>query len=242
MTMHFSDTLICLDTETTGLRVEDGERVIEIGCVKISNRKITGEYFHTYLNPGRRIHAAAQAVHGISDQFLRDKPKFEEIVEQFLTFIADAELIIHNAPFDVGFLNAELKRCSPEKQEIRNSCKKITDTLVMARERHPGQKNSLDALCNRYNIDLSQRDLHGALLDAQLLARLFLAMTGGQSDLFNELQASVQTSQNTQVFSHPKLIRSAGDVLPIIAANAEELMQHRAFLRKMKLDKSGLTE
>jgi len=233
MQSHFSADLVCLDTETTGLRVEDGERVIEIGCVRIRNRKITGEYFHTYLNPGRKIQAGAQAVHGISDEFLRNKPSFDEVVEKFLTFISGAELVIHNAPFDVGFLNAELNRCVPEKPNLQHFCK-ITDSLALARQRHPGQKNNLDALCNRYDVDISQRELHGALLDAQLLARVFLAMTGGQSDLFMELQSSQQNNKSIQSVMHPKLVRGATEVLPIIAATGEEMLLHEAFLRKMR--------
>ena len=167
---------IVLDTETTGLNVAEGHRVIEIGAVEIVNRRITGEHFHEYFNPGRAIEAGALAVHGISEEFLADKPRFEEVGAEFLRF---AELVIHNAPFDVGFLDGELARLATPRR-VADLCA-VLDTLAMARELHPGQRNSLDALCARYAVDNSGRQLHGALLDAEILADVYLAMTGGEA-------------------------------------------------------------
>jgi DNA polymerase-3 subunit epsilon len=172
---------IILDTETTGLEPADGHRVIEIGCVELVDRRLTGQHFHRYLNPERDIEDGALEVHGISSEFLADKPVFAEVVEEFLEFIGGAELIIHNAPFDVGFLDNELSLLG--REERIDSLARVIDTLEMARELHPGQRNSLDALCRRYEVDDSSRTLHGALLDAEILADVYLAMTGGQSDL-----------------------------------------------------------
>jgi DNA polymerase-3 subunit epsilon len=173
---------IVLDTETTGLEVGQGHRVIEIGCVELLNRRVTGNDWHYYINPQREIDTGAYEVHGIDNEFLADKPRFEELAQDFLDYIADAELVIHNAPFDVGFLDRELSRlpAAPPPLQERGG---ILDTLVLARQKHPGQKNSLDALCKRYEIDNSQRSLHGALLDARILADVYLAMTGGQTTL-----------------------------------------------------------
>ncbi len=173
---------IVLDTETTGLEVEQGHRVIEIGCVEILNRRPTGRTFHQYLNPEREIDEGAQEVHGLDAAFLADKPVFADVAEAFLGFVDGAQLIIHNAPFDVGFLDAELKRLAGGYAALADVCS-ILDTLIVARELHPGQRNSLDALCKRYEIDNSSRTLHGALLDAQILAEVYLAMTGGQTSL-----------------------------------------------------------
>ena len=173
--------LIVLDTETTGLNAADGHRVIEVGCVLLANRKHTDLRFHSYLNPGRAIDSEAQEVHGITEQFLEDKPVFSEVVEHFLEFVRGSELVIHNAPFDLGFLNQELELAgSPARLE--DICE-VTDSLELARQMHPGQRNSLDALCRRYGVDNSGRDLHGALLDAEILADVYLAMTGGQTTL-----------------------------------------------------------
>jgi DNA polymerase-3 subunit epsilon len=172
---------IVLDTETTGLNAAQGHRVIEIGAVEILNRRLSGERFHEYFNPGRGIEAGAFAVHGISEEFLADKPAFEEVAEEFLRFVDGAELVIHNAPFDVGFLDGELARLQPPRR-VEDRCR-VLDTLAMARELHPGQRNSLDALCARYAVDNSGRQLHGALLDAEILAEVYLAMTGGQATL-----------------------------------------------------------
>ena len=173
---------IVLDTETTGLEPASGHRIIEIGAVEMINRRRTENTFHQYLNPEREIEDGAYDVHGLSMEFLSGKPLFSDIARDFLDFVRDGELIIHNAPFDVAFLNAELQRLGPEWGRIEDYCE-ITDTLKIARELHPGQKNNLDALCNRYKVDNSTRDLHGALLDAGILLDVYLAMTGGQASL-----------------------------------------------------------
>lgn len=173
---------IVLDTETTGLEVSQGHRIIEIGCVEVVNRKLTGSHFHQYVNPQREIDQGAIEVHGITNDFLADKPTFDLVAEEFVEFVRGAQLIIHNAPFDVGFLNSELQRCGRSKVVLEEICT-IADTLVLARSRHPGQRNTLDALCQRYEVDNSQRDLHGALLDAEILADVYLTMTGGQTAL-----------------------------------------------------------
>ena len=186
---------VVLDTETTGLETSDGHRVIEIGALEIINRNVTDRYYHQYLNPERDIDAGAQEVHGISLESLQDKPKFFDICEEFLDFIRGSELIIHNAAFDVGFLNYELECVKHELKDISNICE-VTDTLKQARKLHPGQRNSLDALCKRYEIDNSHRELHGALLDAQILADVYLAMTGGQVSL--GLASSAQSDKNKQ--------------------------------------------
>lgn len=179
---------IVLDTETTGLEPRQGHRIIEIGCVELIDRRLTGNHFHQYLQPDREIDAGAIEVHGITNQFLQDKPRFEDIAEDFLAFIKDAELVIHNAPFDVGFIDSEFaKLVKKETKKIKRTkvedVAKVLDTLPMARHMHPGQRNSLDALCKRYEIDNSQREKHGALLDAEILADVYLAMTGGQANL-----------------------------------------------------------
>ena len=173
---------IILDTETTGLEPSDGHRIIEIGCVELVNRRITGNTYHQYIQPDRAIDAGAREVHGITDQFLADKPRFADIADEFLTFIRGAELVIHNAPFDVGFINHEFALLGKSVGSVSEHCT-IVDTLAIARRLHPGQRNNLDALCKRYQIDNSQRDLHGALLDAEILADVYLAMTGGQATL-----------------------------------------------------------
>ena len=178
---------IVLDTETTGLEPSRGHRIIEIGCVELNNRRITSRYFHHYMNPGREIDDGAFEIHGISNEFLSGKPGFKDIAQEFIDFIRDSEVIIHNAPFDVGFINAELELLGREWGRLEDYCR-IVDTLVMAREKHPGQKNSLDALCQRYKVDNSSRELHGALLDARILLDVYLFMTGGQTDLSLEEQ------------------------------------------------------
>lgn len=176
---------IFLDTETTGLYPAQGHRIIEIAAVEMVNRRPTNNHYHVYINPDREIDAGAQEVHGITLEFLQDKPKFEAIVHEFIAFIGDAELIIHNAPFDVAFLNAELGRMG--LQPLESFSGKITDTLKMAKEARPGQRNNLDALCKHYGIDNSKRTLHGALLDAELLAEVYMSMTRGQDSLMMEL-------------------------------------------------------
>ncbi len=173
---------IVLDTETTGLETSKGHRIIEIGCVELIDRRITDNHWHYFINPDREIDDGAYEVHGISIDFLQDKPLFEEIAQEFIAYIDGAELVIHNAPFDVGFLDYELGKLDAEPTTIEEHCR-ILDTLIMARQKHPGQKNNLDALCRRYEIDNSQRSLHGALLDAQILSEVYLAMTGGQTAL-----------------------------------------------------------
>ena len=172
---------IMLDTETTGLDWRNGDRVIEIGCVELLNRSLTGRHFHVYINPGRSIDAEAVAVHGITEEFLADKPRFAEIVDDFEAFVRDAELVIHNASFDVGFLDNELQLLG--RGRLDTLCAGVIDTLRMAKEQNPGKKASLDALCDRYEIDNGHRELHGALLDAELLAEVYLAMTRGQESL-----------------------------------------------------------
>ena len=207
---------IVLDTETTGLGHESGHRVIEIGCIELVNRKFTGNHFHTYINPQREVDEGAFRVHGISNHFLQDKPVFKDVVDEFLMFIKDSEVIIHNAPFDVGFLNSELRHAAHTKK-LESHCT-ILDTLVLARQKHPGQRNTLDALCKRYHVDNSNRQLHGALLDAEILAFVYLAMTGGQSDLFAEQESIEVSSKNKQSIS------------PVHFATHEELQRHNEFL------------
>ena len=223
---------IVLDTETTGLEAELGHRIIEIGCVEVVNRKLTGRHFHQYINPEREIDEGAQQVHGISLESLADKPLFADIAQEFIDFVAGAELVIHNAPFDVGFLDVELDLLSNKIGKINQHCQ-VLDSLILARQMHPGQRNSLDALCKRYFIDNSQRDLHGALLDAELLAEVYLAMTGGQVGFSlggadGENQGADQAGQ--------KIRRLSPDRKPIkvIRANAEELDAHQKCLEQIK--------
>jgi DNA polymerase III subunit epsilon len=173
---------IVLDTETTGLNLQEGHRLIEIGCVELKDRRLTGNNFHQYIQPDREVDLGAVEVHGITSEMLADKPRFAEIAEDFLRYVSGSELIIHNADFDVGFLDHELRLWRGEGAGIRDLCA-VTDTLSLARRLHPGQRNSLDALCKRYGVDNSHRELHGALLDAEILADLYLAMTGGQVTL-----------------------------------------------------------
>ncbi len=177
-----ADRQVVLDTETTGLEVSQGHRIIEIGCVELMNRRPTGRHYHQYIQPEREIDAGAMEVHGITPEFLADKPVFARISEDFLNFVRGAELIIHNAPFDVGFIDAELRRLDAGHELTEQFCT-VTDSLLLARNKHPGQRNNLDALCQRYGIDNSNRTLHGALLDAEILAEVYLVMTGGQTSL-----------------------------------------------------------
>ncbi|MEB2327437.1 MAG: DNA polymerase III subunit epsilon [Pseudomonas sp.] len=185
MTIYKSNTdrVVVLDTETTGMPVTDGHRIIEIGCVEVIGRRLTGRHYHVYLQPDREVDEGAIAVHGITNEFLADKPRFRDVADEFFEFIRDAQLVIHNAAFDIGFINNEFALLGQqERAEITDHCS-VLDTLLMARERHPGQRNSLDALCKRYGVDNSGRDLHGALLDAEILADVWLTMTGGQTNL-----------------------------------------------------------
>ena len=186
---------IVLDTETTGLEVSLGHRIIEIGCIELVNRRVTGNHWHHYINPGREIDSGAFEVHGISTEFLQDKHRFAELAEEFRDYVAGAELVIHNAPFDIGFLNNELALLDPPLAALEENCS-ILDTLLLARQKHPGQKNSLDALCKRYGIDNSNRSLHGALLDARILADVYLAMTGGQTSLGLEAEQVADTDSD----------------------------------------------
>jgi DNA polymerase III subunit epsilon len=217
---------IVLDTETTGINTSEGHRIIEIGCVEISNRQLTNKYYHQYLQPNRKIDIEARNIHNITDEFLEDKPCFTEIVDEFIDFIEGAELIIHNAEFDLGFLNYELGLLN--KQQITHYCEKITDSLVLARKLHPGQKNNLDALCKRYHVDNSIRKKHGALLDAQILAQVYLAMTGGQVSLL--VQKKTTTSNNVNIIKQLKPIASQRATLAIISPSEQELQAHEQCL------------
>ncbi len=221
---------IVLDTETTGLEVTLGHRVIELAAVEITNRKITDHHFHCYLNPEREIDSGALAVHGITDEFLRDKPRFEDVASEFLDFIAGAELIIHNAPFDVAFLNHELSLIG--RPPLEQHCAKITDTLRMAKDLHPGKRNSLDALCERYQVDNSQRSLHGALLDARLLAEVYLAMTRGQDSLMIDLP------EERVILGQEEGEGSSGELV-VLRASPEELAAHEAQLAAIERASGG---
>jgi DNA polymerase-3 subunit epsilon len=216
-----------LDTETTGLETELGHRIIEIGCIELVNRRPTGRTFHRYVNPERDIDAAALGVHGIARADLAREPRFVDIADELLAFIADAELVIHNAAFDVGFLDAELARTSEPLRTIA-SVARVLDTLVLARQLHPGQRNNLDALCKRYGVDNSNRDLHGALLDARLLTDVYLAMTGGQAALALDDRGFAQPGSASGAAPRAPL-RSAGP-LPVIMATPAELIAHEALL------------
>ncbi|MDD1614573.1 MAG: DNA polymerase III subunit epsilon, partial [Methylococcaceae bacterium] len=215
----YTNRIVVLDTETTGLNPQEGHRIIEIGCVELVKRRLTGKRFHVYINPDRIIDEGAIAVHGITNQFLDDKPHFEQIAEDFIEFIRGAELVIHNAPFDVGFINHEFSRLNNKAGTVTDYSD-VFDTLAYARKKHPGQRNSLDALCKRYGIDNSHRDLHGALLDAEILADVFLFMTGGQSSLLDEVQSGMgESSLNTDV----KRVSGDRPALKVIRCNDEEL-------------------
>lgn len=216
---------IVLDVETTGLEASAGHRIIEIGCVEILNRRPTGQKFHRYLNPEREIDAAALAVHGIEMERLRESPRFADIAAELREFISGAELIIHNAPFDVGFLDAEFALLPGERCTIASICK-VLDTLALARSLHPGQRNSLDALCKRYSVDNSRRDLHGALLDAGILVDVYLAMTGGQSALALDTAAARRESVGAAAVT----LRMPGVALAVPLADEEEVRQHEALI------------
>lgn len=225
---------VILDTETTGIGHEQGHRIIEIGCVELVDRKLTGNHFHRYINPKRKVDEGAFRVHGISSEFLQDKPLFSEIIDPLVQFITGAELIIHNAPFDVGFLNAEFKHVRWPKR-LEAYCT-ICDTLVLAREKHPGQRNSLDALCKRYAVDNSNRQLHGALLDAEILALVYLAMTGGQKQLIIDDERLSITAKPTLETVSESLVSNS----PVYLADPEELARHDAFVEFL-VKKSGKT-
>ena len=220
---------IILDTETTGLDFKTGHRVIEIGCVEIVNRKFTGNEYHTYINPERESDEGALRVHGLTTEFLSDKPKFSEIYEEFINFIKDAELLIHNAEFDIGFLDNEIKLVSKDLNPVENEVLKITDTLQIAREKHPGQRNSLDALVSRYEINGYDRELHGALLDSKILGDVYLSMTGGQSDLDF---SNTEGNENNIDSSKDKI--ATRKKLKVIKVSAEEKERNIEYLAKMK--------
>ena len=220
---------IILDTETTGLDRKSGHRIIEIGCVEIINRKYTGNEFHVYLNPERDSDPGALEVHGLTTEFLSDKPKFEEIYEDFISFVKDSELLIHNAEFDIGFLNHEIKLMSKKLNTVDKHVSAITDTLQIAREKHPGQRNSLDALVNRYEVGGYDRELHGALLDSKILGDVYLAMTGGQStlDFTTQNEDLEQTNQTTS--------SNDSDLnLKVVNLTKEEDQLHLDYLERMK--------
>jgi DNA polymerase-3 subunit epsilon len=215
---------IVLDTETTGLEVSRGHRIIEIGCVELIDRKLTGNHYHQYINPEREIDQGAIEVHGITSEFLSDKPLFAQIAQDFYNFVDGGELIIHNAPFDIGFLDSELERLDQGYLGLDFVCKTI-DTLLMARSKHPGQRNNLDALCTRYLVDNSQRDLHGALLDAEILADVYLLMTGGQTT-FQLSSGDSGAGDGAQNKSSIRRIASGRKPLPVILADAAETAAH----------------
>ncbi len=217
---------IVLDTETTGLEPKQGHRIIEIGCVELIERRLTGNVFHQYLQPDREIDTAAVEIHGITNEFLEDKPRFGDIARDFMDYVSGAELIIHNAPFDVGFINHELLRLEGEWGLLQEQCL-ITDSLAVAKKSHPGQRNSLDALCKRYDIDNSHRELHGALLDAEILSDVYLAMTGGQTDLMLDgIANGVDGSGEAAI----RRVAEGRSVLTVIAAGEQELQAHNARL------------
>lgn len=224
---------IVLDTETTGLEPSQGHRIIEIGCVELVNRRLTGNHYHQYIQPEREIDDGAIEVHGISNEFLMDKPVFADIAEDFLSFVRGAELVIHNAPFDVGFINHELKLLEGAFPPIEKQCT-VLDTLALARKMHPGQKNSLDALCKRYDVENSHRELHGALLDAEILADVYLLMTGGQASLL----LSGQEDETRATVSQIRRLDKNRPSLRVIKASNEELLAHEASLQVIR-DASG---
>lgn len=223
---------IVLDTETTGLEPSQGHKIIEIGCVEMINRRLTGNNYHQYLQPDREIDEGAQAVHGISNEFLADKPRFLDIVKDFIEYLDGAELIIHNAPFDVGFIDNEFKLAGAEYGKVSTYCS-VIDTLVMARKMRPGKKNNLDVLCKEYEVNNTHRELHGALLDAELLSEVYLRMTGGQSALSLDsedvslAQAGVSTIKKLSADRKP---------IKIIKASGDELQAHQAIIEKMGRD------
>jgi len=224
---------IVLDTETTGLDWAQGNRVIEIGCVEIIDRKLTGNHFHQYINPERDSEEKALEVHGLTAEFLSDKPLFHQVAEAFLTFVKGAELVIHNAAFDIGFLNHELQRIHGDGFSMAEHCT-ITDTLALAKARHPGQRNSLDALCKRYDVDNSHRELHGALLDAEILADVYLAMTGGQASLLSSAQGDLGSNALAGDVAIRRVDTALAARLPVIPAENEALAAHEAYVEVLR--------
>lgn len=230
---------VVLDTETTGLDPKSGHRIIEIGCVELVNRKLTGRHYHQYINPEREVDDGAIEVHGITNEFLADKPVFAQIADEFMAFCEGAELVIHNAPFDVGFIDWELKLLgSPRWQRVTAHCS-VLDTLALAREKHPGQKNNLDVLCKRYFVDNSQRDLHGALLDAEILADVYLMMTGGQTDLAlaqggEQHSEGEEGEEQQQAASGIRRLAADRAPLSVVSATAEEVQAHEEMLAMLE--------
>lgn len=223
---------VVLDTETTGLEPSEGHRIIEIGAVELLDRRLTGRTYHQYIKPDRDIDLGAIAVHGITAEFLADKPSMAEVVDEFIAFVEGAELIIHNARFDVGFINHEFFHLPKKLPRVDRICQ-ILDTLSLAREKHPGQRNSLDALCQRYHVSNAHRKLHGALLDAQLLAEVYLAMTGGQRELFADEPTTMPTPSDNPAVSD-WVGNSASFPTTVIRADAAETAAHDAMLEKIK--------
>ncbi|GAW85236.1 DNA polymerase III subunit epsilon [Bathymodiolus platifrons methanotrophic gill symbiont] len=219
---------VVLDTETTGLNPKEGHRIIEIGCVELVSRRLTDRQFHMYINPERVVDEGAIEVHGITNEFLQDKPLFKEVVDDFLDFIRGAELVIHNAPFDVGFIDNEFSLVNSNVKQISDICT-VFDSLVYARKKHPGQRNSLDALCKRYGIDNSHRDLHGALLDSEILSDVYLLMTGGQLSMLEEDDASGAGQEQV-------IQRLSSDRLPltVIQCSDDELVEHQKTLAMLE--------
>lgn len=226
---------IVLDTETTGLEPSDGHKIIEIGCVELFNRRLTGNHYHQYIKPNREIDEGAIEVHGITNEFLEDKPVFADIAQDFIEYIGDSDLIIHNAPFDLGFLDHELRQIDPSHRPLSERCK-IIDSLVLARKKHPGQKNNLDALCRRYEVDNSARDLHGALLDSEILADVYLVMTGGQ----RKLALGGGNSEDGDDFEE-KIIRldASRPKLRVLRATEQELERHQEKLQSIDKASGG---
>ena len=228
---------VVLDTETTGLETTQGHRIIEIGCVELVNRRLTSNTYHQYINPEREIDAGALEVHGISNDFLADKPVFARVAEDFVAFIEGAELVIHNAPFDVGFIEHELQLLGHKIQRLADVCT-VVDTLKLARDKHPGQKNNLDALCKRYEIDNSRRSLHGALLDSEILADVYLAMTGGQTSLLLGGEDSAANEDTALTGQAAPLQRGQGPLV-VIEPDASELQSHQQLLERIQQHSEG---
>nr|WP_256674640.1 DNA polymerase III subunit epsilon [Pseudomonas sp. ALS1131] len=228
-----------LDTETTGMPVTDGHRIIEIGCVELLGRRLTGRHFHVYLNPDREIDEGAIAVHGITNEYVADKPRFKEVADEFYEFIKGAQLIIHNAAFDVGFINNEFALLGQsERSDVSDYCS-VLDTLMMARGRHPGQRNSLDALCKRYGVDNSNRELHGALLDSEILADVYLAMTGGQTNLSLAGDGADGDGSGRQQATPIRRLDPSRARTRVIRASEEELAAHMARLAVIEKSAGG---
>ena len=227
---------IILDTETTGLEPTRGHKIIEIGCVEMVNRKLTGNHYHVYINPQREIDEGAIEVHGITNEFLQDKPLFKDVVDDFIEYVKGAELVIHNAPFDIGFLDHELKNLSSNRGKMEDICS-VLDTLVLARQMHPGQKNSLDALCKRYFIENSHRELHGALLDSEILAEVYLGMTGGQTDLtLTHKQDYLKANRDSEGISR---LPENREPFKIIRADDDELAAHHKYMEELAESNDG---